>query len=157
MIDLDNMSFTWEHTSIQNPTVTDCGRGMTSPEVYGFEIEATGGSCTAWVKKCDNGYVVLTNGNLSHKLGKLGSRLVMCFYDGDENGDIDVWGNRLACVDLLVGIMPTTLTTPEGGVVDHHTVVKIINQVYNETDLFIDTNQALALVDIFKKIDLANT
>jgi hypothetical protein len=35
--------------------------------------------------------------------------------------------------------------------------VQIINQVYNKADLFIDADQALALVDIFKKIDLANT
>lgn len=157
MIDLENMSFLHNHTAIQNPTVTDCGRGVVSPETYGFEIEGTGGGCTAWVKKCENGIVVLTNGHLSHKLEKIGSKFVMCFYDGKEDGDTDVWGNRLACTDLFVGVLPTDLTTPEGWVVDYPTVVQIINQVYNRTDIFIDTDQALALVDIFHKVNLSNT
>ena len=157
MIDLENMSFTDNHTAIQNPTVSECGRWTASPKDYGFEVEGTGGGCTAWVKKCENGYVVLTDGNLSHKLGEAGSPFVMCFYDGSEEGDTDVWGNRLACTDLFVGVLPTDLRTEDGWVVDYKTAVQIINQVYNKTDIFIDTDQALALVDIFKKVDLANT
>lgn len=157
MIDLENMSFTHNHTAIQNPTVSECGRWTETPEKYGFTVEGTGGGCTAWVKECDNGYVVLTNGNLSHNLGETGSSFVMCFYDGKEDGDTDIWGNRLGCADLFVGVMPTDLTTHDGWVVDYKTVVQIINQVYNRTDIFIDSDQALALVDIFKKVDLANT
>jgi hypothetical protein len=80
----------------------------------------------------------------------------MCFYDGSEDGE-NSWGNRLACTDLFVGVLPTDLKTPDGWVVDYKTAVQIINQVYNKADLFIDADQALALVDIFKKIDLANT
>jgi hypothetical protein len=157
MIDFENMSFTDNHMAIQNPTVSECGRWSVSPDTYGFEVEGTGGGCTAWVKKFDNGIVVLTNGHLSHNLGKVGDGFVMCFYDGKEDGDTDVWGNRICCTDLFVGVLPTDLKTPDGWVVDYKTTVQIINQVYNKTDIFIDTDQALALVDIFHKIDLANT
>jgi hypothetical protein len=60
-------------------------------------------------------------------------------------------------MDLSVGILPEDHVSEEGSVVCYLEITKIINQVYDKLDIFIDKNQALALVDIFKKIDLANT
>lgn len=100
--DLETMSFTFEGTSIQNPTASFCGRFTVDPKGYGFYVEHTGGGCTAWVKKLDNGYLVMTN-DLSHNLGEDGSEFTMCFYDGGEE---EIWGNLLACCDLYVGVVP---------------------------------------------------
>jgi hypothetical protein len=152
---LDSMSYIFDDTAIQNPTLSPCSRFNVSPKDYGFYIEGTGGGCTAWVKQLENGFLVLTNGGLSHELGEVGKEFVMCFYDGKN--DEDMWGNRVACMDLSVGILPEDHISAEGSVVCYLEITKIINQVYDKLDIFIDKNQALALVDIFKKIDLANT
>jgi len=153
--DVDTMSFIFDNTAIQNPTLSPCARFTVSPKDYGFYIEGTGGGCSAWVKQLENGFLVLTNGGLSHELGDAGKDFVMCYYD-DKN-DEDMWGNRVACMDLSVGILPQDHTSEEGSVVCYTEIAKIINRVYDKLDIFIDKNQALALVDIFKKIDLANT
>jgi len=153
--DLDTMSFEFEGTAIQNPTASPDGRFTVDPKGYGFYVDHTGGGCTAWVKKLDNGYLVMTNGNLGHDLGEDGKEFDMCFYDGQD--DEEAWGNRVACTNLHVGIVPEEWRTEEGGVVDYLTLTKIINGVYDKCDIFIDKDQALALVDLFKKIDLANT
>jgi hypothetical protein len=155
--DVDTMSFIFDDTAIQNPTLSPCARFTVSPKDYGFSIDGTGGGCTAWVKRLENGVLVLTNGNLGHELGEVGKGFDMCFYDGSDDDDTDTWGNRIACMDLNVGIFPADHTTEEGSVVCYTEVTKIINKVYDKLDIFIDKNQALALVDIFKKIDLANT
>jgi hypothetical protein len=149
------MSFIFDDTAIQNPTLSPCSRFTVSPKDYGFYIEGTGGGCTAWVKKLENGFLVLTNGNLGHDLGDSGKEFDMCYYDGKN--DEEAWGNRVACMNMNVAILPTDHTTEEGSVVCYTEVTKIINQVYDKLDIYIDKNQALALVDIFKKIDLANT
>jgi hypothetical protein len=100
--DLDTASFTHDHTAIVNPTLSDCGRFVVSPKTYGFYVEYTGGGCTAWVKKFDNGYLVISDYDVSHNLGEAGSPMLMCFYDGSED---DMWGNNLACYDLKVGVL----------------------------------------------------
>jgi hypothetical protein len=153
--DLETMSFSFEGTAIQNPTASPDGRFTVDPKGYGFYVDHTGGGCTAWVKKLENGYLVMTNNNLGHDLGEDGKEFTMCFYDGQD--DEEAWGNRVACTDLHVGIVPEEWRTEEGGVVDYLTLTKIINGVYDKCDIFIDKDQALALVDLFKTIDLANT
>ena len=156
--DVETMSFIFDDTAIQNPTLSPCGRFTVSPKGYGFYVEHTGGGCTCWVKKLENGYLVITDGDLSHELGDDGKTFLMCFYDGDtENYEEGEWGNRVACMDLMVGIIPEDHLSEEGSVVCYLELTKIINNVYDKLDIFIDKDQALALVDIFKKIDLANT
>jgi hypothetical protein len=156
--DLETMSFEFDGVAIQNPTCSPDGRFTVDPEGYGFYVDHTGGGCTAWVKKLENGYLVMTNGNLGHELGKSGTEFTMCFYDGNTEHYEEVeWGNRVACADLYVGITPESYTTEEGGWVDYLTLVKVINGVYDKCDIYIDKHQACALVDLFKTIDLANT
>lgn len=154
--DVDTMSFCFDGVAIQNPTASPDGRFTVDPKGYGFYVEHTGGGCTAWVKKLDNGYLVMTNGNLSHELGEDGKEFDMCFYDGSEEGDTDMWGNRIVCTDMYVGVVPEDERS-ENSVVDHPTMCKIINGVYDRIDYRITKSEALALVDLFKKIDLANT
>jgi hypothetical protein len=104
-----DMSFTYKGTAITNPTLSECGRFTVSPEEYGFSVEHTGGGCTAWQKKLRNGWVVITDGDVSHELGKVGDSMMMGFYDGSEKEDAEcLWGNHIAHVDLLVGIPTTT-------------------------------------------------
>ena len=153
--DLDTMSFEFDGVAIQNPTCSPDGRFRVDPKGYGFYVEHTGGGCTAWVKKLENGYLVMTNGNLGHDLGEDGKEFDICFYDGED--DEEAWGNRVACADLYVGIVPEDHRTEEGGWVDYLTLTKVINGVYDKCDIFIDKDQALALIDLFKKINLANT
>jgi len=153
--DLDTMSFEFDGVAIQNPTCSPDGRFTVDPKGYGFGIDHTGGGCTAWVKKLENGYLVMTNDNLGHELGENGQEFTMCFYDGQD--DEEAWGNRVACAELYVGIIPEDHRTEKGGVVDYLTLTKVINGVYDKCDIFIDKDQALALVDLFKTIDLANT
>lgn len=152
--DVETMSFAFDYTAIENPTCSPCGRFSVDPRGYDFYVEHTGGGCTAWVKKLENGFLVMTN-EASHELGLIGESFTMCFYDGDQ--EEDAWGNRVACADLQVGEVPQPITSNDGSVVDHSTLCKIINKVYDECDIFIDKDQALAMVDVFKKIDLANT
>lgn len=102
-IDIDTMTFTHDHTAIQNPTCSDCGRFVVSPKEYGFEIWGTGGGCSAWVKKVDDGYIVLTSDYLSHDLGGALSPFEMGFYDGSDD---ETWGNLMGIRDLLVGVVP---------------------------------------------------
>ena len=153
--DLDTMSFEFEGVAIQNPTCSPDGRFTVNPKGYGFYVDHTGGGCTAWTKKMENGYLVMTNDNLGHDLGEMGSQFTMCFYDGDD--EEESWGNRIACAELYVGTVPEEHRTEEGSVVDYLTLVKVINGVYDKCDIFIDKNQALALIDLFKTIDLENT
>jgi hypothetical protein len=153
--DLETMSFEFEGVAIQNPTCSPDGRFRVDPKGYGFYVEHTGGGCTAWVKKLENGYLVMTNGNLGHELGEDGKEFDICFYDGED--DEEAWGNRVACSSLYVGVVPVSDKTEDGWLVDYHTLSSIINGVYDKCDIFIDKDQALALVDLFKKIDLANT
>jgi len=153
--ELETMSFEFEGIAIQNPTCSPDGRFRVDPKGYGFYVDHTGGGCTAWVKKLENGYLVMTNNNLGHDLGEDGTEFTMCFYDGED--DEEAWGNRIACADLFVGVMPEDNCTEEGGIVDYITLTKVINGVYDKCDIYIDKDQALALVDLFKKIDLANT
>jgi hypothetical protein len=156
--DVDTMSFDFEGIAIQNPTCSPDGRFTVDLKGYGFYVEHTGGGCTCWVKKLENGYLVITDGDLSHELGECGNKFLMCFYDGDtEHYEEGEWGNRVACADLFVGVMPEDNYSEEGSVIDYVTLTKIINGVYDKCDIFIDRDQALALVDLFKKIDLANT
>lgn len=156
--DLDTMSFSFDGVAIQNPTASPDGRFTVDPKGYGFYVEHTGGGCTAWVKKLENGYLVLTNGNLGHDLGEDGKEFDMCFYDGSEEGDTDMWGNRIVCTDLYVGVvLDEYALTPEGAFVDYPTITKIINGFYDIASYRIDRDEALALVDLFKQIDLANT
>ena len=153
--DLETMSFEFDGVAIQNPTCSPCGRFTVDPKGYGFYVDHTGGGCTAWTKKLENGYLVMTNDNLGHDLGEAGKEFTMCFYDGDD--EEETWGNRVACAELFVGITPQESRTDEGGVVDYLTLTKVINGVYDKVDIYIDKRQALALIDLFKTIDLANT
>jgi hypothetical protein len=153
--DLDTMSFEFDGVAIQNPTCSPDGRFTVDPKGYGFYVEHTGGGCTAWAKKLENGYLIMTNGNLGHDLGENGKEFDMCFYDGKD--DEEAWGNRVACSSLYVGVMPEEHRTEKGGVVDYLTLTKVINGVYDKCDIYIDKDQALGLVDLFKTIDLANT
>jgi hypothetical protein len=107
--DPKDMSFTHEGTAITNPTVSECGRFIVSPEDYGFSVVHTGGGCTAWEKRVRNGWVVITDGDVSHILGEVGSSMLMGFYDGSEGDDTEcLWGNHIAHIDLQVGISTTT-------------------------------------------------
>jgi len=104
VMDLDHLAFIHECTAITNPTCSHDGFQTVSPAFYGFENWQTGGGCTAWVKKLEDGYVVLTgDSGLTHKLGETLDPFLMCFYDGAKD---DIWGNCLACVNLQVGILP---------------------------------------------------
>jgi hypothetical protein len=52
--DLKDMSFAFDGMSITNPTCSSCGRFTVDPITeYGFEIEGTGGGCTALQKKVE--------------------------------------------------------------------------------------------------------
>lgn len=64
---------------ITNPTVSDCSRFNVSPEAYGFEIESTGGSGTAFTKKLPDGRrISVTNvDGMSHELGEVGSTFLI--------------------------------------------------------------------------------
>ena len=156
--DVESMTFGFDGVSISNPTSSPDGRFTVSPKDYGFYVEHTGGGCTAWVKKLENGYLVLTDDNLNHELGETGSAFVMCYYDGDEGDDSEcLWGNCIACTDLIVGHPPEYDISDEGSIVDHATMCKVINGVYKCIDRHINKTEALKLVDLFKKIDLANT
>jgi hypothetical protein len=105
--DAKGMYFTHDGTAITNPTLSECGRFTVSPEVYGFSVEHTGGGCTAWQKRVNNGWVVLTDAGCSHNIWEVGSPMLMGFYDNAEDGE-NMWGNEVACTDLLVGIPATT-------------------------------------------------
>ena len=153
--DLDTMSFFFDDVAIQNPTVSPCGRFTVDPKGYGFYVDHTGGGCTAWVKKLDNGYLAMTNNNLGHDLGEDGTEFTMCFYDGQD--DEEAWGNCIVCCDLNVGVIPEDSVSNSGSVVDHATMCKIIKELNEKIATKINKEDALALVDIFKKIDLANT
>jgi hypothetical protein len=89
------MSFIFNDVHIMNPTMSEDGRFSVSPAHYGFTIESTGGSSTAWVKRLDDGNVlVLTDeGGCSHNLDE---SLMMGLYDGDENEG--TWGNCLGTI-----------------------------------------------------------
>lgn len=105
--DPKDMSFTHEGTAITNPSLSECGRFTVSPEDYGFSVIHTGGGCTAWQKRVINGWVVVTDGDCSHELGKVGDSMLMGFYDNAEDGE-NMWGNAVKHIDLLVGIPTTT-------------------------------------------------
>ena len=153
--DLETMSFSFEDVAIQNPTVSPCGRFTVDPKGYGFYVDHTGGGCTAWTKKLDNGFLVMTNDTLGHNLGEDGTEFTMCFYDGDE--EQESWGTTVVCFQLNVGVVPEDSVTKGGAVVDHATMCKIIKEFNQKIDTKIDKADALVLVDIFKNIDLANT
>lgn len=156
--DLDTMSFEFDGVAIQNPTCSPDGRFTVDPKGYGFYVENTGGGCTAWMKKLENGYLVMTDGDLNHELGTDGKEFLMCYYDGSLDGyEEGEWGNRVACVNMFVGVMPEDFESELGSVVPYLTLSKVINGVYDKCDIYIDRDQALALVDLFKTIDLANT
>ena len=104
-IDLTDMSFTHEGSAITNPTLSECGRFLVSPEYYGFTIMHTGGGCTAWQKQVGTNWVVLTDCDCSHNLGGVGSAFMMGFYDGNEE---ELWGDLLADKTLIVGVHETT-------------------------------------------------
>lgn len=104
-IDLTDMSFTHEGSAITNPTLSECGRFLVSPEYYGFTIMHTGGGCTAWQKQVGTNWVVLTDCDCSHNLGGVGSAFMMGFYDGNEE---ELWGEMLADKTLIVGVHETT-------------------------------------------------
>jgi hypothetical protein len=104
-IDLEDFSFTFEGHAITNPTLSECGRFVVSPEEYGFTIQHTGGGCTAWQKQVGNNWVVLTDCDCSHELGGVGSAFLMGFYDGTEG---DLWGELIAHKTLIVGVSETT-------------------------------------------------
>jgi hypothetical protein len=91
------MSFIFNDVHIMNPTLSEDGRFSVSPAHYGFTIESTGGGSTAWVKRLDDGNVlVLTDeGGCSHNLDE---SLMMGLYDGDENEG--TWGN---CLGIIQG------------------------------------------------------
>lgn len=109
----------FEHNGmhITNPTCCDSGgRFMVSPEVYGFEIEQTGGGCTAWVKRFaapQGGHLMLTDvSGTTHELGDLVETFLIGVYDdeGDEVsvhhavvGDID---NAHVQIDLDATLSP---------------------------------------------------
>ena len=101
VLDASARGFAWEGTFIKIPTLSPCGRFQTSPYKYGFWVEQTGGGCTAWVKECSNGYVVLSN-ECTHHLGTTGDPFLMGFYDGCE--DEGQWGGEIAFYDLKNGI-----------------------------------------------------
>jgi hypothetical protein len=102
--ELETMSFEFDGVAIQNPTCSPCGRFTVDPKGYGFYAEHTGGGCTAWVKKLENGYLVMTDGECSHNLGTDGKEFLMCFYDGNDQEE--AWGNLVSCVNLFVGVIP---------------------------------------------------
>lgn len=90
-----DMSFVFNDVHIMNPTMSEDGRFSVSPKHYGFTIEGTGGGCSAWVKRLDNGnFLVLTDeSGCSHKLD---DSLMIGLYDGDENEG--TWGNCLGTI-----------------------------------------------------------
>lgn len=94
--------FTFDGMLIENPTLSDCGRLIVSPEQYGFKIHETGGGCTAWVKPLEgDAFIVLTAGadGVSHELGQLGESFTIGVYESedDETGTL---------YDAEVGRMP---------------------------------------------------
>jgi hypothetical protein len=107
--DLKDMSFAFDGMSITNPTCSSCGRFTVDPITeYGFEIEGTGGGCTALQKKVEGGWVVLSR-EVSHDLGDTLTPFLMGFYDGSQDDDTEtMWGNELGIAELQVGILPLT-------------------------------------------------
>lgn len=95
-----DMSFIHNGVHITNPTLSEDGREIVSPEYYGFSIEGTGGGHSAWVKYVDGVAIVL--GDMSGSTHKLIDEFMMGFYDGDENEG--TWGNCLGICDLTVGV-----------------------------------------------------
>lgn len=48
--------------AVHNPTMSECGRFVVSPEYYGFSVYHTGGSNTAWrLELPDRRYLLLTD------------------------------------------------------------------------------------------------
>jgi len=105
-IDLEDFSFTHEGSAITNPTLSECGRFLVSPEEYGFNVTWTGGGCSAWEKRVGDKWVVITDGDCSHELGGVGSSFMMGFYDG--NDEETSWGEMIAHKTLIVGVHNTT-------------------------------------------------
>jgi hypothetical protein len=87
---------TFEHNgvNITNPTASECGRMGCSPKYYGFEIEQTGGGCTAWVKYLPDGTYLMLTDEVSANLR-----------DGQiaDYGRYDVEGNELQLTTITVG------------------------------------------------------
>lgn len=101
--DIQNKCFNFDGTSITNPTCSTDGFNTVSPKVYGFEIHATGGGCSAWVKPYEGGFIVLTKDYLSHELGDDLNEFQMGFYDGSDD---ETWGELLTITTLQVGVIP---------------------------------------------------
>lgn len=98
--------FVAQGTAITNPTCSDCGRFVVSPETYGFRIEQTGGGFTAWRRdltpadELDGSYILLTGADEdepSHELGEPRAPFFLGLYD-DEGGVIGIW-------KLIVGVV----------------------------------------------------
>jgi len=70
-LELVNGQYTFKHKgiNIENPILSDCGRGAIDPAAYGFEVVWTGGNCSAHGQVFNlNGervLMVLTDGNLN--------------------------------------------------------------------------------------------
>jgi hypothetical protein len=93
-------SFMHNGIHITNPTLSEDGREVVSPSHYDFTIESTGGGCTAWVKRSEDGVLVVTDDSgLSHNLK---DNIMLGLYDGSE--DEGSFGHCLAFADLKVGI-----------------------------------------------------
>ena len=88
--------------SIENPTLSSCGRFLVSPEQYGFAIIETGGGCTAWHKELEaDAHIVLTAGDdgASHELGEHGEMFTLGLYANYLDNDGTLF-------EMKVGRMP---------------------------------------------------
>lgn len=95
-----DMSFIHNGVHIVNPTLSEDGREVVSPSYYGFTIEPTGGGFTAWVKRIDEGVLVISDDRgFTHELV---DSFMMGLFDGSENEG--TWGKCLGICDMNVGV-----------------------------------------------------
>lgn len=98
------VEFGFEHegTWVVNPTVSECGRFVVTPDYYGFNIGDTGGGCTAWMRDVEpDMYMMVTaEDDADHKYGK---RFAIGLYDKNTGDCIE---DRV----LEVGVPPALVS-----------------------------------------------
>lgn len=87
----------FKHNDIHiiDPTMSECGRFSVSPAYYGFKIDDQAGGFTAWVKRIDQGILVLSNCEKnSHIIGDCFH--LYCLYDGSTE-----FGNYGKLIEII--------------------------------------------------------
>ena len=89
--------FEHEDIHVTNPTMSECGRFVISPEDYGFRVAQTGAGRTAWTRRISGGHIALTDlTGTTSDLGKDCDLFRLSVYsDGDRDAEV---------FEMLVGV-----------------------------------------------------